>query len=117
MILILKFIFSAIQTKLSLRTVKIKEIIFELKKMKFIIRTSSSKSSKTKKLKINENQLKGSEANRVHKFTILTMEGPVNICIIRNRCLYARELLRFDQDKYVMHMDKVIVILHNRAYL
>ena len=52
--------------------------------------------------------MKGSEANRVEKFTKLIMEGPVNICIICNRCLYARSVLRFHQQKYDMDMDKIL---------
>ena len=42
------------------------------------------------------------------KFTKLIVEGPVNIFIIRNRCLYARSVLRFHQDKYGMDMDKTL---------
>ena len=52
--------------------------------------------------------MKGSEANRVNKFTKLTMEGPVNICIVCNHCLYARSVLRFHQDKYEMGMGKFL---------
>ena len=72
--------------------------------------SSSNKSRKTKKPRCNENQLnmKGREANRVDKFTKSIMEGPVNIFIICNRCLYARSVLRSHQDKYDMDMDKVL---------
>ena len=52
--------------------------------------------------------MKGSEANHVDRYTKLIMEGGVNKCIICNRCLYARSVLRFRQDKYYMDMDKVL---------
>ena len=48
------------------------------------------------------------KTNRVDTFTKLIMEGPVNICIICNRCFYARSVLYFHQDKYDMDMDKVL---------
>ena len=71
--------------------------------------SSLNKLSKTIKSKTNKNQLnmEGIEANRVDKFTKLIMDGPVNVCIICNRCLYARSVLRFHQGKYDMDMDKV----------
>ena len=36
------------------------------------------------------------------------MEGSVNICIICNRCLYARSVFCFHQNNYEMDMDKVL---------
>ena len=36
------------------------------------------------------------------------MESPVNICIICNRCLYGRYVLRFHQEKYDIDMDKIL---------
>ena len=36
------------------------------------------------------------------------MEGPVNICIICNRCLYARSILRIRQAKYEMNTEEGI---------
>ena len=35
-------------------------------------------------------------------------EGPVNICIIYNSCLYVRSVLCFHQNKYDIDMDKVL---------
>ena len=69
MILISKLTFSVIQIKLSLRSFKIKKIIFEQNE------SSSNKLKKTTKSKTKENQLKGSEANLVDIFTKLIMKG------------------------------------------
>ena len=68
----------------------------------------SDKSRKPKKSNTYENQLKGSKANHVDKFTKSIVEGPVNKCILSNRCFYVRSVLCFYQDKYYIDMDKVL---------
>ena len=76
----------------------------------------SNRSGQTKNSKTNGNQLnmKGSEANFVDKFTKLIMEGPVNICIICNRCLHTRTVLAFIKRSMTLIWTKFFVILCNR---
>ena len=61
--------------------------------------------------------MKGSEAKRADKFTKFVMEGPVNICIICNCCLYARSVLRFHQEKYDMDMEKFLCNFTQQEYI
>ena len=39
--------------------------------------------------------------SRINKFKELAKQGPFHVCIICNRCMYARSLIVFQIDKYV----------------
>lgn len=44
---------------------------------------------------------------RIQKFTKILKKGPIFVCVICNRCLYARTALSYDPEKYDTNMAKL----------
>ena len=70
--------------------------------------------------KRKENYEKGkanSPQDKVQKFKMLIQEGPFYICVVCNRCLYKRSVLRFNPEKYenLLMMNTIFVTLAIKA--
>ena len=66
------------------------------------IRDNSENNRKDQKISLNNPQ------GRVEKFLHLAKRGPTFICVVCNRCLYARSIMEFQFNKYNLDLTDVI---------